>query len=50
MSIIKVVFAVFLSPVELLKYRIKKKKESPWVIFLVSSKKVVFGVLVTSSK
>lgn len=49
MLIINVVFAVFLLPVEVLKYRIKNKKGSPSVILLVSSKKVVFGILVTSS-
>lgn len=43
MLIINVVFSLFLSPVQLLKYRIKNKKGSPWVIFLVSSKKMVFG-------
>lgn len=38
MLIINVVFSLFLSPVQLLKYRIKNKKGSPWV-----TKKVVFG-------
>lgn len=49
MSIISVRFAGFPSPVELLKYRIKNKKGSPWGIFLASSKKVIFRVLVTLS-
>lgn len=45
---ISAVFAMFLFPVGLLKYRTKSRKGSPWVIILVSSKKVLFRVLVIS--
>lgn len=46
MSIINVVFAVFLLPAALLKYRMKNKKGSPSVSFLVSSKNVVFSYII----
>lgn len=38
---ISAIFAMFLFPVGLLKYRTKSRKGSPWVIILVSSKKVI---------